>query len=135
LFGAGILGVLALRYALLLLVAAPLGTAAFLIHARLLGRLAWLLAYRTPVPSKAGSKKKKPGKRERALAVEDPWAFPEDAGVPTMDVEEVPPVEESATADAPTDAADPVRAGPTTTDAAQADAVQEEPEDEWTPRK
>jgi hypothetical protein len=59
----------------LLLLAAPAGAAMLLINARLLGRLAWLVATRTPDPPDKARKKKKNQPRPAGVALEahDPW--------------------------------------------------------------
>jgi hypothetical protein len=65
----------------LLPVAALAGAAAVLLYARLLGRLGWLLIYRTPVkepkaaPRKQGKKKKR---RPSNVTAYDPWAIPDE---------------------------------------------------------
>ncbi len=65
-------------------IAAVLGSAAFLIHARLVGRLGWLLQQRMDHLSRAVSRKsnrpadKRRPRKSRAVAVHDPWAEPED---------------------------------------------------------
>jgi hypothetical protein len=55
--------------------------AAFLIYARLLGRLAWRVG-RLKQPKQTKSKKRKPGKKEtspvRGVEVQDPWAAPKE---------------------------------------------------------
>jgi hypothetical protein len=60
----------------LLPVAALLGPAVLLINARLLGRLSWLLNFRTPERRRRRRGPKKPRRSERAVAIEDPWAVP-----------------------------------------------------------
>src|SRR5262245_41729415 len=67
---ASALTVYAVTYPILLLPAAPVGAAVFLIHARLVGRLACVVGA-TPL-----RKKKKRVALPRAVAVEDPWAVP-----------------------------------------------------------
>jgi hypothetical protein len=63
-------------------VAAFLGAAALLIHARLLGRVGWLLTQADQKPSSppAAKQKKKKEKKEKAIRVEvnDPWAVPDE---------------------------------------------------------
>jgi hypothetical protein len=61
-------------------VAAVLGTAVLLIHARLLGRLGWLIGRHEQTPVKA----KKRAKKRRRVPVQshDPWAVPEEDDEP-----------------------------------------------------
>jgi hypothetical protein len=63
------------RYLWLLPLAALFGPAVLLVNARLLGRLSWLLNYRTPAKRKR-RKTKRPRKSERAILAADPWAVP-----------------------------------------------------------
>jgi hypothetical protein len=86
------------RYGLVLVpVASAVGAAVFLIHARLLGRIGWLLQ-RLPAPKRtrphATAKKETPQKRKarrkRATQTTDPWAIPEgeeSADTPNLPVE------------------------------------------------
>jgi hypothetical protein len=64
-------------------VAAVGGSAVLLIHARLLGRLAWVMGQLDEKPAakkkgKAAGAAKKPRRPPRALASRDPWAQPEE---------------------------------------------------------
>jgi hypothetical protein len=68
------------QFALLPLVAV-LGPAVFLIDARLLGRISWLLNFRTP-QRKARPRVKEQPPAEKPVAVEDPWAIPPDFEAP-----------------------------------------------------
>ena len=74
-------------------IAAVLGSAAFLIHGRLLGRLGWLLQQRVEAAEPRVSKKanrattKKRPRKSRAVAVRDPWAVREE------EEDESPPAE------------------------------------------
>jgi hypothetical protein len=65
-----------------LLAAAPAGAAVLLIHARLVGRLGWLIqrrhAARSAAPRARGSARKGKGKRSRKVEARDPWAIPEE---------------------------------------------------------
>jgi hypothetical protein len=61
-------------------VAAALGPAVLLIHARLVGRLGWLIGRREEVPAK---EKKRRKKRKRVpVQSHDPWAVPEEDDEP-----------------------------------------------------
>ena len=61
--------------------AAVLGSAGLLVHARLLGRLGWLIAREDLPAARPAGKRKKKRKRVRAEA-SDPWAVPEEATEP-----------------------------------------------------
>jgi hypothetical protein len=62
-------------------VAAALGGAVLLIHARLVGRMAWLLDQldrrSAPTKRRKAERGKKPARRRQGAAVTDPWAAPE----------------------------------------------------------
>jgi hypothetical protein len=60
-----------------LLPAAVLAPMAMFIHARLLGRLGWLISYRTPLKKKKTRKAANPLKKLKVEVV-DPWSFPEE---------------------------------------------------------
>lgn len=63
--------------------AAVAGTAGWLIHARLVGRLGWLLQEKLdPVPTSTPKKAGKRRKRSSGVEVQDPWADPEPAEEP-----------------------------------------------------
>jgi hypothetical protein len=84
-------------------IAAVLGSAAWLIHARLLGRVGWLLqerfnhAARTVRKQASRPSEKKRPRKARAVAVQDPWAVPDEdekpapPAKPGYRVVEVPP--------------------------------------------
>jgi hypothetical protein len=80
-------------------VAAIAGSAVLLIHARLLGRIGWLMGQlerKTPARKEASSAREKrpkkahsrPHRPPKAIAAQDPWAMPEEEEPP----EEPPPV-------------------------------------------
>jgi hypothetical protein len=100
----------------MLLLAAPAGAAVLLINARLLGRLGWLIAFRSPDPPERDKKRKKTLRRPATVALEasDPWQAEE--------------------AEAPPDA---VRdfARPAPEPEPQPEPTVEELEDEWGPPK
>jgi hypothetical protein len=85
-----------------LVLAAALGAAVLLIHARLVGRLAWLMDQLDRKPAAKPKRKPAPAKKRkrptRAVAVNDPWADPPDlpdegpseAAAPVYRVVEVP---------------------------------------------
>jgi hypothetical protein len=81
--------------ALLLAAAAPAGAAVLLIHARLVGRLGWLIQRQTsPEPRRAERaartpRKKGKARRARKVQTHDPWAVPEEAAerAPELPVE------------------------------------------------
>jgi hypothetical protein len=50
---------------------------AMFLHARLLGRLAWLICYRTPIKARKRRPRTKPAKKPKVEVI-DPWSFPED---------------------------------------------------------
>jgi hypothetical protein len=81
----------------LLFIAAPLTSIAWLLYARLLGRLGYKIAQLKPIKVKK-TKKKKPARRvrpeERATEVTDPWAVPEEVPVPQHEPEPEPEPEE-----------------------------------------
>jgi hypothetical protein len=80
--GWGWLAHLALERSLLLLpVAAFAGAAVLLIDARLLGRLSWLLSYRTPERRRRRKAKQEPP-AAKPVAVVDPWELPPEAKRP-----------------------------------------------------
>ena len=99
-------GVLYQGRAELLPLAAPIGAAALLVYARLLGRLAWLTEQLPTTPPRRRKTKKKRRSR-RALLVEDPWAVPPVEEPPPklpVDGYEIatgPPVEEEERASGP----------------------------------
>src|SRR5262249_56910972 len=76
--GWAVLVFLALRAGtvLLLPVAAMVGATVVLLYPRLLGRIAWLVAYHAPEPAKKGRKKKK-RKAVSGAGVSDPWQVAE----------------------------------------------------------
>jgi hypothetical protein len=82
LLGLLLYGGLMTRWWVLLLVAAILGSAILLIHARLVGRLAWLIDQldRKPAPARRKAAPGKPARKRprppRAVSVNDPWAMP-----------------------------------------------------------
>jgi hypothetical protein len=75
----------------LLPLTAALGPAVALIDARLLGRMAWLLNFRTPERRRPPKVKKIPPK-ERAVAVEDPWALPPELQTAPSPVDQKKPI-------------------------------------------
>jgi hypothetical protein len=106
--------------------------ALFFIHARLLGRVAWLAGFRTPALVERVKKRKR--KRPRPLASHDPWAVPEEAQAKPAPQ---PPsstqarqVETAITVRDPWAIPSPVEPRPQPS----APALQED-EDEWAPNK
>ena len=58
-------------------------SAIWMIHARLVGRLGWLIQRQTRAATKRGATRERSRKRRaRSLAAEDPWAVPEEAEPP-----------------------------------------------------
>jgi hypothetical protein len=92
--------------------AAIVGAAAFLIYARLLGRLGWFIAEQ---PARRKTRSRRPNRAMRAkISVSDPWSFPEDeprAGPePDTDTDESP-VSQAAKANDRLRAASPAPTG------------------------
>jgi hypothetical protein len=100
------LGLLMPKAWIALPVASALGGAVLLIHARLVGRLAWVLdqleRQAAAPPKRRAGRGKKAVRRPQAVEVEDPWAAP----VPGYQVVEQP-VEEAPRARRPSDPEDP----------------------------
>lgn len=120
----GYLGLFGTRWEVLA-VAVPAAVGLFFIHARLLGRMGWLVGFRTPAKNKG--KKKRP----RALESNDPWSVPdeepEERGAPAAAAGEQTGSSEQIAA------GDPRGIGQATSGNPQADMDEEE--DEWTPNK
>lgn len=113
----------------ILLPAVPACVALFFIHARLLGRLGWRIS-QGATRKKAG--KKKPPRRIKATASNDPWAVP-DGPESTEDEDMADVPAESSTQIA---AGDPrALPGPHALKAGPPPMPADEEEDEWNPRK
>ncbi|MGL4550694.1 MAG: hypothetical protein ACRC33_05865 [Gemmataceae bacterium] len=73
-------------------VAAVLGPALLLIHARLVGRLGWLIGRRELTPGKPKKRKKR---RRVPTQSRDPWAVPEDDDLLPVEADEAEPEKEA----------------------------------------